>query len=54
MDHGRALDQRRFEFHFEDGLADAVLAALTPYQNDDGVSPTVWNLTSGHRFHLRL
>ena len=36
MDHGRALDQRRFEFHFEDGSADAVLAALTPYQNDDG------------------
>ena len=36
MDHGRALDQRRFEFHFEDGSADAVLAALLPYQNDDG------------------
>ncbi len=36
MDHGRALDQRRFEFHFEDGSADAVLAALTPYQNEDG------------------
>ena len=36
MDQGRALDQRRFEFHFEGGSADAVLAALTPYQNDDG------------------
>ncbi len=36
MDQGRALDQKRFEFHFEDGSADAVLAALTPYQNDDG------------------
>ena len=36
MDHGRALDQRRFEFHFEDGSVDAVLAALSPYQNDDG------------------
>ena len=36
MDHGRALDQKRFEFHFEDGSADAVLAALSPYQNDDG------------------
>lgn len=36
MDQGRALDQRRFEFHFEDGSADAVLAALAPYQNDDG------------------
>ena len=36
MDQGRPLDQRRFAFHFEDGSADAVLAALTPYQNDDG------------------
>ena len=36
MDQGRTLDQRRFEFHFEDGSADAVLAALTPYQNEDG------------------
>ena len=36
MDQGRALDQRRFEFHFEAGSADAVLAALAPYQNDDG------------------
>ena len=36
MDQGRTLDQRRFEFHFEAGSADAVLAALAPYQNDDG------------------
>ena len=36
MDKGRALDQRRFEFHFETGSVDAVLAALAPYQNDDG------------------
>jgi hypothetical protein len=36
MNQGRALDQRRFEFHFETGPADAVLAALAPYQNDDG------------------
>ena len=36
MDQGRALDQRRFEYHFENGSADAVLAALAPYQNDDG------------------
>ena len=36
MDQGRALDQRRFEFHFEAGSADAVLAALAPYQNNDG------------------
>ena len=36
MDHGRAVDQKRFEFHFENGSADAVLAALSHYQNDDG------------------
>lgn len=36
MEQGRALDQKRFEFHFENGSADAVLAALSPYQNDDG------------------
>ena len=36
MEQGRAVDQRRFEFHFENGSADAVLAALSPYQNDDG------------------
>ena len=36
MEQGRAVDQKRFEFHFEDGSADAVLAALSPYQNDDG------------------
>ena len=36
MNQGRALDQRRFEFHFEAGSADAVLTALAPYQNDDG------------------
>ena len=36
MNQGRGLDQRRFEFHFETGSADAVLAALAPYQNDDG------------------
>ena len=36
MDQGRALDQKRFEFHFEAGSANAVLAALASYQNDDG------------------
>ena len=36
MEQGRALDQRRFEFHFENGSADAVLTALASYQNDDG------------------
>ena len=36
MDRGRALDQRRFEFHFEAGAANAVLAELASYQNEDG------------------
>ena len=36
MDQGRALDQRRFEFHFEAGSADAVLTTLASYQNNDG------------------
>ena len=36
VDQGRELDRRRFEFHFEAGSADAVLAALAAYQNDDG------------------
>ena len=36
MDQGRALDQRRFEFHFEAGSANAVLTELASYQNDDG------------------
>ena len=36
MEQGRAVDQKRFEYHFEDGSADAVLAALSPYQNDNG------------------
>ncbi len=36
LDQGTELDQRRFEYHFESGSADAVLAALASYQNDDG------------------
>ena len=36
VDQGRVLDQRRFEFHFEAGSANAVLAELASYQNDDG------------------
>lgn len=34
--HSRAVDQARFAYHFGEGSADAVLAALAPYQNDDG------------------
>ena len=36
MNQGRVLDQKRFEFHFEAGSADAVIDTLAPYQNDDG------------------
>jgi len=34
--NARLLDRHRFLFHFQGGPAAAVLAALLPYQNDDG------------------
>ena len=34
--HGRELDKRRYEFHFENGSIDAVLDILASYQNGDG------------------
>lgn len=34
--HGRPVDQRLFEFHFEGGSKTAVLDALAAFQNDDG------------------
>ena len=34
--HGRKLDKRRYEFHFENGSADSVLEVLATYQNEDG------------------
>jgi hypothetical protein len=34
--HGRLLDRRRFELLARDGSADAALAALAGYRNDDG------------------
>jgi hypothetical protein len=34
--HARLLDRRRFEHFFEDGDAEAVLAALRAYRNADG------------------
>lgn len=34
--HARLLDRRRFELLFDDGDADAVLAALNAYRNPDG------------------
>jgi hypothetical protein len=34
--NGRLLERRQFEFHFGDGDAESILAALRPYQNADG------------------
>ena len=34
--HGRELDKRRFEYHFENGSADSVLEVLATYHNADG------------------
>ena len=36
LNHGRTLDQRLFEYHFESGSKEAVRTALSPYQNGDG------------------
>jgi hypothetical protein len=34
--HGRDIDRARFDYHFGDGSQDAVLEALSHYQNEDG------------------
>ncbi|WP_028563926.1 hypothetical protein [Paenibacillus pinihumi] len=34
--NARLLDRRRYEFHFGNGSAEAVIDALRPYQNADG------------------
>lgn len=36
MEQGRDLDRALLEFHFGNGTAERVLAALAAYQNDDG------------------
>ena len=36
MNHGRELDQRLFNYHFDGGTQDTVMEALSRYQNDDG------------------
>jgi hypothetical protein len=36
MVHGRALDQKLFEYHFENGTKEAVLEVLKKHQNPDG------------------
>jgi hypothetical protein len=35
-ERGRAIEQKRFAFHFADGSRDALVEALQRYQNDDG------------------
>lgn len=49
--NARPLDLARFHFHFEHGGAEAVLAALSAYQNADGgfghaLEPDAWNPAS--------
>lgn len=34
--HARALDVARYQYHFEQGSKDAVMLALSAYQNEDG------------------
>jgi len=34
--NARSLDIARFQYHFENGSREAVLAALAAYQNGDG------------------
>ncbi len=49
--HARPLDLARWQYHFENGSADAVLCALSVYQNKDGgfghaLEPDFWNKNS--------
>ena len=49
--NARALDLTRFQYHFEDGSREAVLTALSCYQNPDGgfghaVEADCWNPNS--------
>lgn len=46
--NARPLDMARFQYHFENGSKEAVLNALSYYQNEDGgfghaVEPDCWN-----------
>lgn len=36
LNNGRLLERRLFAFHFKSGSRESVLAALRPYQNDEG------------------
>ena len=49
--NARPLDFARWQYHFENGSVDAVLNALSAYQNDDGgfghaLEPDSWNPNS--------
>lgn len=49
--NARPLDLARWQFHFEDGSREAVLHALSYYQNEDGgfghaIEPDFWNPNS--------
>jgi hypothetical protein len=49
--NARPLDLARWQFHFENGSQEAVLAALSAYQNEDGgfglaLEPDAWNPNS--------
>lgn len=49
--NARPLDLARYQFHFENGSADAVMKALAAYQNEDGgfghaLEPDFWNPNS--------
>ena len=49
--NARPLDIARWQYHFEGGSKDAVLTALSSYQNEDGgfghaLEPDAWNPNS--------
>ena len=49
--NARPLDLARFQYHFENGSKEAVMSALSYYQNADGgfgsaVEPDCWNPNS--------
>ena len=63
-DHARELDRARYGFHFEEGPASDVIAALAGYQNADGGFgnalepdfrlPDSSPMATSHGFHVLL
>ena len=51
--NARPLDMARFQYHFEGGSREAVLQALSYYQNADGGFGQAWRLTAGIRIPRR-